>query len=87
MPRELARSLGDQELRARLWTLKDKDSLFRAKNDDVHIVEISAKKKSDGVVIMLERQFNDYTQAKAYYENFLRAFGHSLQFIKRTKSP
>jgi hypothetical protein len=86
MPRELKRTLGKTTLSVRLWTLKDKKSpMFRARYDDVHIVEVTAKSEKHNVILRTQ-QFSDYAQAKQWYEMYLNAFGHSLEFIKQKQS-
>jgi hypothetical protein len=87
MPRELKRTLGDTTLSIRLWTLKDKARpMFRARRDDVHILEVSAKSERHNVILK-EKSYTDYTAAKADYEHHLRAFGHSMKYVKRKQSP
>lgn len=89
--RELKRELGPTNLSIRLWTLRDKDSMFRAKRDDVYILEVNARSEGDDThhghnVGLLTREFSDYSKAKEYYEMYLRAFGQSMQVVKRKQS-
>ena len=86
MPKELKRTLGDTTLSIRLWTLSDKKSpMFRARRDDVYILEVSAKSERHNVILK-EKTYTDYAAAKADYENHLRAFGHSMQVVKRKRA-
>jgi hypothetical protein len=86
MRKQLTRSLGTPELRVRLWTLKDKDSLFRAKEPDQHIVELAARKPGGGVVILMEKSYLDPVLARHHYNGFLAAFGLPERYISAKKA-
>jgi hypothetical protein len=84
--RELRRNLGETNLSIRLFTLKDKKSLFRASYPDVHIIELNAKSEKHNVQLFT-REFESYAKAKQYYEMYLGAFGHRLQAVGRKQNP
>lgn len=58
------------DLTVKLWTLKDKDSLFRAKEPDKHLVEIWA----DNRICIRDFVFTDSKQAIDHYNHLARMF-------------
>jgi hypothetical protein len=85
--RELKRNLGETNLSIRLWTLKDKARpMFRARRDDSYILEVSAKSERHNVILK-EKWYSNYDEARLEYEYHLRAFGHSMEYVKRKQSP
>lgn len=91
MARELKRSLGPTNLSVRLWTLKDKKSLFRAQEPDVYVLEVNARSEGDDThhghnVGLVTKQFRDLDEARRWYEMYLQAFGQSMEFVKRKKA-
>lgn len=75
--RQRKKELGQFPISVRLWTLKDKDGLFRAKDPDKHIVEIVATKPKGGTVIIREFVFEKAQAATDHYEHLLRCFDYS----------
>lgn len=54
----------------KIWTLKDKDSLFRAKEPDKHLVEIWA----DDRICIREFVFTNSKEALEHYNHLARMF-------------
>lgn len=62
--RERRKKLGTHQLEVRLWTLKDKKSMFRASEPDRHCVEIIANTPRSHVMIR-DWWFEDDKKAEA----------------------
>lgn len=73
--KERIKKLGEFPLSIRLWTLRDKDSLFRAKEPDRHIIEITATKPKGGTVIIREFGFDKAKEATQHYNHLASLFG------------
>lgn len=67
--RERKKTFEGRPITVRLWTLKDKDSMFRVKRDDQHIVEIASAN-----CIIREFVFDKAADATAHYEHLLQCF-------------
>ena len=71
--KERNKELGSHALSIRLWTLKDKDSLFRAKEPDKHIIEITAKTDRRTIIIR-EFVFERAIEALDHYRHLISLF-------------
>lgn len=66
--RERKKQIAPRPMQVRLWTLKDKDSMFRAKEPDQHVVELSSKH-----AILREWSFDTAAKATAHYDFLVNA--------------